>query len=272
MRMRSFSWKFFRHALVAIVFLGMGVPSVRAEPLVADLSDHMIAITTGFTGTEVLLFGATEGDGDVIVVVRGPAQDLVVRQKKSVGGIWMNRAMMQFQAVPAYYAVASNRSVNEIVPPEMLVRNEIGVKNIRLVGLVPTPAGAKEEGMAATKKKRIAAAKAAAPFREALLRRKQARQLYGFETGEVAFLGNSLFRTRLFFPETVPVGVYTVKVLLVREKRVVSVQTTPLIIRKTGLGAMVYNFAHAHAAQYGIVAIFLALMAGWLAGIIFRRV
>jgi len=70
----------------------------------------------------------------------------------------------------------------------------------------------------------------------------------------------------------VPVGVYTVKVLLVREKRVVSVQTTPLIIRKTGLGAMVYNFAHAHAAQYGIVAIFLALMAGWLAGIIFRRV
>ena len=31
------------------------------SPLVVDLSDDLIAITTGFTGTEVLLFGATAG-------------------------------------------------------------------------------------------------------------------------------------------------------------------------------------------------------------------
>jgi uncharacterized protein (TIGR02186 family) len=270
MMMRSSSRNFPRQALAILVLLGLGALgpgalSVRAEPLVADLSDHVIAITTDFTGTEVLLFGATEGDGDVIVVVRGPAQDLVVRQKKSVSGVWMNRATMRFQDVPAYYAVASNRPVDEIVPPEMLVRNEIGVENIRLVVPAVTAAVVKKEGVAATKAE-------VALFREALFRRKQARQLYEFEAGDVAFLGNSLFRTRLFFPETVPVGVYTVKVLLVREKRVVSVQTTPLIIRKTGLGAMLYTFAHDHAAQYGIVAIFLALMAGWLAGIIFRRV
>ena len=37
---------------------------LKAEPLVADLSNHLIAITTGFTGAQVLLFGATDGPGD----------------------------------------------------------------------------------------------------------------------------------------------------------------------------------------------------------------
>jgi hypothetical protein len=41
------------------------------QPLVADLSAHEISITTGFTGTELILFGATEGEGEVVVVVRG---------------------------------------------------------------------------------------------------------------------------------------------------------------------------------------------------------
>lgn len=247
---------FLRHAMAAAIAWGLGALPVQAEPLVADLSDHMIAITTGFTGAEVLLFGATEGEGDVIVVVRGPEQDLAVRRKESTGGIWVNRRTVGFENVPAYYTAASNRPVDKIVSREMLVRNEIGAENLHLVA---------RKSAAATKEE-------AADFREALIRRKQARQLYGIATGEVSFLSNSLFRTRLFFPATVPVGVYTVKVLLVREKRVVSVQTTPLIIQKTGLEAVVYDFAHAHAAQYGIVAIFLALVAGWLAGIVFRRV
>lgn len=231
-----------------------GSPSAWAEPLVADLSDHLIEITTSFAGAEVLLFGATEGEGDIVVTVRGPAQDLIVRQKEPIAGIWTNRNNMHFRDVPAYYAAASNRPVDEIVPLEMRVRNEIGAENLRL--RVSQKASKEETNL----------------FREALIRGKQAQKLYGVETGEVAFMSNSLFQTRLFFPATVPVGIYTVKVLLVREKRVVSVQTTPLIVQKTGLEATIFNFAHTHAAQYGIVAIFLALVAGWLAGVFFRRI
>ena len=80
--------------------------STRAsEPLVADLSDHLIAITTGFTGKELLLFGTISDDGDVVVVVRGPNEEVVVRQKDSVAGIWMNVDGMIFNAVPAFYYV-----------------------------------------------------------------------------------------------------------------------------------------------------------------------
>ncbi|NNE84205.1 MAG: hypothetical protein HKN28_09575, partial [Alphaproteobacteria bacterium] len=57
------------------------VSGAGSTPLVADLSENLIAITTGFTGTEVLLFGATEGVGDIIVVVRAPESQVVVRRK-----------------------------------------------------------------------------------------------------------------------------------------------------------------------------------------------
>ena len=43
--------------------------SACAAALVADLSEHRIQIDLGFTGKQVLLYGAIEGDGDVAVVV-----------------------------------------------------------------------------------------------------------------------------------------------------------------------------------------------------------
>ena len=66
--------------LVALLALALPIGQARAQALVADLSDHFIAITTGFVGADVLLFGAIEGDGDVVVVLRGPSGKEVVRR------------------------------------------------------------------------------------------------------------------------------------------------------------------------------------------------
>jgi hypothetical protein len=52
-----------------------------AEVLVADLSQHKIKISTGFAGTELLLFGVTKSAGDIIVIVSGPEAKAVVRKK-----------------------------------------------------------------------------------------------------------------------------------------------------------------------------------------------
>ena len=72
------------------LLLLLAAPSaVRAEPLVADLSNHLIAITTGFTGANVLLFGATDGPGDIVAVVRGPTGRAIVRRKERLRPISM---------------------------------------------------------------------------------------------------------------------------------------------------------------------------------------
>ena len=228
-------------------------PAAAAGDLVADLSDHLVAITTGFTGTKVLLFGATLGKGDVVVVVRGPRQRQLVRRKDRIAGIWLNNAAMTFQGVPAFYSVASSRPLAEIVPPAVAARHQIGIENVRLAA----PEGADAD--------------AARVFRDALVRNKQRAELYGEEPGTILFLGNRLFRTDLYFPANAPVGTYEVQVLLLRDGEVASASITPLIVSRIGFEAGVFDFAHRHALAYGVLAVLIAVMAGWLAGIIFRN-
>ena len=89
-------------AVVAIMLAVAGLGAARAAqaPLVADLSEHLVAITTGFAGADVLLFGATDAEGDVVVVVRGPSQPVTLHRKGRVLGIWANTASMNFSREP----------------------------------------------------------------------------------------------------------------------------------------------------------------------------
>lgn len=119
--------------LLPILSMGTVVKKAVADPLVVDLSNHLVAITTGFTGTKVLLFGAVEDEGDVIVTVRGPDQDMVVRKKERKVGIWVNSESARYKNIPAYYASASNRPMDIIAPPEVLLDYRIGLHNQRFV-------------------------------------------------------------------------------------------------------------------------------------------
>lgn len=240
-------------ALVVVLLAVLAAAPARAQPLVFDLSSHLIAITTGFSGTELLLFGATEGEGDVVVVLRGPETAPVVRKKSRVAGIWINTERLQFSGVPAFYRVAASRPVEQIVPQGVRARHQIGLENIRMT----PPQDARPE--------------TAATFRAGLLRNQEARALFSSEVGRVTFLGPRLFRTRVVLPANVPPGAYTAEVLLLRNGQVIAAQTTPMFVSKIGVGAEVYDFAHRHAALYGILAILLAVLSGWGASVAFRK-
>ncbi len=238
---------------VLATFLLLAGPA-RAEPLVADLSVHRVAITTGFAGAKVLLFGAVEEPGDVVVIVKGPAERLSMHRKSRIGGIWINTATMTFEEVPSFYAIASSRPLEEIVSESVLARNEMGVERLKL---------------------KLPRAKAspnlAQEWRQALIRNKQRDNLYITGAEKVVFLGERLFRTELTFPDNVPTGTYLVTVYLIKDRKVERAQTTPLKVEKSGVEADIFDFAHQQSALYGIIAIFVALMAGWLAHVIFRK-
>jgi uncharacterized protein (TIGR02186 family) len=243
-----------RWLLALALWIGLAAPTVAAEPLIADLTSHLIAITTGFTGTNVVLFGATDGDGDIIVVVRGPEHESVVRRKSRVAGIWMNKRQFTFTGVPSYYAVFSNKAIDEIAPPAMQTLHQIGLANLRF-GVVETKLSMNE----------------APDFRAALIRQRQREGLFAETVGRVNFLGDRLFRATIAFPANVPTGSYLVEIFLVRDKAVVYAQTTPLVISEVGIDAEVNEFANRWALLYGIVAVVGAAMAGWLASLPFRN-
>lgn len=226
---------------------------VSAQALVADISDHLVAITAGFTGTGVVVFGAVEGEGDVVVVVKGPERDVTVRHKGRIAGIWVNEDELQFVGVPLFYLTASSRPLEGLAPLDVLRRHDIGLDNLRLAA---KRAVSKEENQA---------------FREGLIRNKLRQKLYFPEPFKVSFLTGRLFRSDFYIPANVPIGTYSVEVYFIREGQVVGAQTIPFIVSNAGVGADIQYFAHVHSILYGIIAIFLALAAGWGASVAFRR-
>jgi uncharacterized protein (TIGR02186 family) len=242
-----------RFMIATAVVLTLSASS-RADSLVADLSQHLVGITTGFSGADVLLFGAVEDQGDVVVITRGPDRPVVMHRKSRILGVWVNTASMTFERAPSFYSIASSRPLEELAPATMLARHEMGIEHLRL---------------------ELARAKAspnvAAEWRDGLIRNLQRLGLYGTSVRNVTFLGNRLFRTRITLPANVPTGIYQVQVFLIRDGRVISGQTTPLSVSKVGGEAVVFDFAHNQPPLYGLIAIVLALVAGWLAHFAFRK-
>lgn len=242
-----------------LFLLGTLLPAglVHAEVLVADTSRHHVAITTGFTGADVLLFGAVEGKGDIIVVITGPNETVVVRRKQQIAGVWANTDSMTFADVPNFHVIAASRPIGDIADAPVRTQLNIGAANLDLRPAPDSsrrPAGEIEE------------------FRKALVRNKQAEGLYGREPSSITVLSDRLFRTLVHFPANMATGTYTATVYLFREGNPVQIVRKPIVVEKTGVGAEIYSYAHDQAPLYGIAAILVAVGAGWLAGVVFRNV
>jgi uncharacterized protein (TIGR02186 family) len=237
----------------ALGFIVALSPTAAPAEIVADLSSHSIAITTGFTGASVVLFGAIDEPGDVVVIVRGPERDLTVWRKGKVAGIWANTEAVTFASVPTYYAVASSKPPDEALSPASASFYKIGVSNLKFV----------PKSNVSPERSRL--------FTDALVAVQEKARMFSPTHAKIAFLGERLFRTTFNFPANIPTGVYLVQVYLVRDKDVVGAQTTPLIVSQVGVDAAVFDFAHSEALAYGAIAVLVAVMAGWLASLPFRN-
>jgi uncharacterized protein (TIGR02186 family) len=241
-----------RLALGFLLVLAAG--AARADAIVADLSSHLIAITAGFTGASVVLFGATDGPGDdVIAVVRGPERDVTVWRKSKIVGVWANTESVTFANVPSYYAVASTKPLDQLLSPATAALYRIGTDKIKFDA------------------KSAAEPDRARLFANAVIALRKRAGVFSPSHGKIAFLGDRLFRTTFVFPATIPTGSYLVEIFLVRNKDVVGGQTTPLSVSKAGVDAAVFDFARGNALAYGAIAVMMAVVAGWIASLPFRH-
>jgi uncharacterized protein (TIGR02186 family) len=242
-------------AALATLFLGL-LPAHASEDLVSGLSQDTVEITSNYTGTDIVVFGAIEhpddgGINDVIVVVRGPDATMTVRKKDRVAIIWLNRDQATLQGMPSYYYLASTRPLAAIAARDTLQRYGIGLANL-------TPA-------------KIVSHHDPEPFRQALIHHKQLDGLYGETPAGVEFLSPTLFRVHVPVPATVSRGQYNAEVYLFRDGNVISAQSTPLFIDQTGLERRLYSFARTSPLSYGVSAVLMAMFLGWLSSVIFRR-
>ena len=241
-------------ALAAALMLLLAAPLLAvpswAQELIADISQRRIDITTGFSGAEVLVFGAIEGEGDVVVVARGPSQNMVLRRKERQFGIWINGSQARFYEVPSFYALASTRPLWQILPEAERRANGVGLAALPLAARGSIDPAA---------------------FRIAFMRIKDEQDLYSENDPPADLVAGRLFSARVHFPATVVPGEYRIESLLVRGGKVVSQLSMPLEVERVGLGANLWRFAHQWPLLYGVAAVVLAALAGWLGSLIFRR-
>lgn len=236
-----------------------------AERLIVSLSNHRVSITPYYTGEELVLFGNVERDADtpavrppydVVVTVTGPRSSLVTRRKERTFGIWVNVDSRQFENVPGYLSISSNRPFEEIASPDVLRRQQIGLNNTLLTQRVGPD---------------LADVVPSDPFRAAFVRLKDAHGLYGESTSGVTFLSPTLFRAGIPLPGEVPIGTYEVEVKLLSGGVLLTRTQTAFEIVKVGFEQVVADAARHNGLLYGLATMMMALATGWLASVVFRR-
>ena len=234
----------------------------QAEPkLVPDISARSIEIRYSFTGAQLLLFGAILYPGgrvprdpaDVIVVLKGPVEPILVREKQKIAGIWMNADSNRFRSAPSFYAVASSAPVRDLVDERTAAIYELGLQDLQL-----SPGG----GALPDKERR---------FEAGLLDLRKRQALYAEHPHGVEISEGVLYRARISIPSQVPVGTYTAETFLVSNGKVIAAATREIEVGKSGFERFVALAARRHGFLYGLVAVLMSLGLGWAAAAAFRR-
>jgi uncharacterized protein (TIGR02186 family) len=243
-------------ALGALLLTAASTPQ-----LVPDVSAREVEIRYSFTGAQLLLFGAIlypdgripEHAAEVVIVLRGPDQPILIRQKEKIAGIWMNADQSRFRSAPSFYSVASSRPVRELVDDRTASIYELGLRNLQL-----SPGG----GALPDKVRR---------FEAGLLDLRRRQGLYAENPHGVEVTGGVLYRAAIAIPSQVPVGTYTAETFLIDHGRVLAAATRDIHIGKSGFERYVALVARRHAIAYGVLAVLLSLGLGWAAASLFRR-
>ncbi|MCJ1962519.1 TIGR02186 family protein [Novosphingobium mangrovi (ex Hu et al. 2023)] len=245
-------------ALFALVFLG----GARDPILVPEVSQHQINLQQGFNGTDLLLFGAVltpEGsraaqDYDIVVVLKGPTQSVVLREKQKVAEIWVNAASTELRSAPSYYAVASTRPIADIVDEKTAAIYELGLQWLQL-----SPIGAIDP-------------EEQARFSAGLVARNVDAGLYREDEGGVSVSEQVLYQARIRLPSQVPIGRYTAETFAISDGRVVASASSEVEVRKLGIERAIADFSQNWGFAYGLLAVFVSVGMGWLAGRLFALV
>nr|WP_147159738.1 TIGR02186 family protein [Novosphingobium sediminis] len=249
-----------RLALLLLALLAC--TGARGPILVPEISQHEIQVRQGFTGADLLLFGAiltpegarAAGDYDIVVLLEGPARSIVVREKRKVAGIWINAESTEFRSAPSFYAMASSRPVGSLVDGKTAAIYEMGLKWLQL-----SPVGVIDP----VEQKR---------FSEGLVDLMRRQGLYQENEGAVKISGQVLYQARISLPSSVQTGTYTAETFAVREGRVVASAISRVTVRKEGFERLVAYNAERNGFFYGLFAVIVSISMGWIAGRLFALI
>ena len=246
-------------ALLALTWANLATTVAAQEEVVLGLSQNRVRITANFDGSEILIFGAikrespiTETPIEVIVTLAGPSTPVTIHKKDRRFGIWVNAETVNLRAAPSFYAVATSGPLNDILRQTEDLRHSISIpRAIRTVGAASVTQNP-------------------ASFTQAVIRIREKEGVYQVLENTVELDQQTLFRTNVSLPSNLTEGSYYTRVFLLREGHVVSRFDTVIDVRKVGLERWLFALSRQSPVSYGLLALTLAVLAGWGASALFR--
>jgi len=248
--------------LLLLVLAFLTLTAQRDPVLVPAVSQSRIEVRQDFTGTELLLYGAIlDPQGrratepyDIVVVLKGPTEAMLVREKQKRLGIWVNAASTAFRSAPSFFAVASSRPIGQIVDERTAAIYELGLDFMQL-----SPTGLIEP-------------EEQARFSTGLVELRRQQGLYKEDGHGVAISEDVLYHARIAVPSNVITGRYTAETFAIQRGRVIASAIAEVEVSKEGFEKLVADRAQDSGVLYGMSVVLLALLTGWAAGRLFALV
>lgn len=249
-----------RAFLLALCFLLLG--GARDPILVPEISQHEIQVRQGFTGADLLLFGAIltpEGtraaaNYDVVVVLKGPVRSIVLREKQKVAGVWINAESAEFRSAPSFFAVASSRPVQKIVDDKTAAIYELGLEWVQL-----SPIG-------------VIDPKEQQRFAAGLVDLMRRQDLFQENGSAVKISGGVLYQARISLPSSVQTGTYTAETFAIQRGKVIASASSKVEVTKQGFERFVADAAERNSLLYGLFTVLVSIGMGWMAGRLFALI
>ena len=231
---------------------------LHADKAYFDLSDETIKIETTFKGKEVIIFGLMDPGHDTIFVLKGPNKNAKLTIKERLFGIWIETKKFTYKNIPSIFFIASSSPINDILDENVIRQKGLNFKNFDYNFL-------NNNNIKDTK-----------IYEDSLyewdsnLIRKQ-KSINFYKQYDLKIVDDKLFQTRIFFPPNTIPGIYNANIFQVKDRKIINEDNKKIIVKKTGLGNKIYNFAQKQPSFYGLLCIIFAVISGIIAATAFRR-
>lgn len=239
-------------ALLALLLSGA---SAGAVEVIATVAPAKISITANYSGRSIVVFGAiAKGEPahryDAVITVAGPPQNIIVRRKERVLGVWVNRRNRTFVAIPSFLAVFANRKFDDIADGVAQRRYGLGLKHAIFAGESVNESD---------------------PFEANLVKARLDESLYVERQNGVNFVSPAVFRAEVPLPKSVLTGSYDVNMKIFADGALAAHGAAKFTVEKIGVAQFVVTSSVDHSLIYGLATMALALATGWIGSVAFRR-
>ncbi len=240
-------------ALAAQPAPGARPPLAPVPATTLKLTPQTIEMGAFYNGAPIRMEGVVPRGSQVIVIVRGETKDEMFNRKGRVGPIWINVDKVHVTGTPSLFLRFSSEDMHMFLDRKTIDAYELDELSVKERMHIRTSKGEPNEEYRELIENSYLDLK-----KKDLTYRRVANRAHIVEDGELAH-----YTVAFNWPKSAPPGRYQIEVYACRDRTVVGQAKTTLRLVEVGFPAFMVSLAHEHPWEYGLLAVFAAVCAGF---------